>query len=134
MAHTSIVPNDQDRYYAGDALDIVFQFEDEHDGTAIDLTAMTVEFRLKEDITDADADAVLTKTGTEGGTTSGVTFTDPLNGEAVVNVATDDTATVVNDGSGSRLESVVMDWHIRVIDTDSNRVTSEIGDWEIFAS
>lgn len=134
MAHTSIVPNDQDRYDAGDSLDIIFQFTDEHDGTAIDLTGMTVEFRLKENLTDTDTNAVLTKTGTEGGTTSGVTFTDPVNGEAVVNIATDDTATVVDDGSGTRADSVIMDWHARVIDSSGNRVTAEVGDWEIFSS
>lgn len=133
MAHASITPNDSDRYYAGDSIDIPFAFTDQHDANAIDLTGMSVEFRLKHDLTDADADAVVVKTGTEGGTSSEVTFTDAVNGECTVHIDTDDTSSVVIEDS-TRFESVVMDWHVRVIDGNGNRVTSETGTWEIFAS
>lgn len=134
MAHASITPNDSDRYYAGDSIDIPFAFTDQHGDTAIDLTGMTVEFRLKHDLTDTDSDAVVVKTGTEGGTTDGVSFaSDPTTGECTVHIDTDDTSSVVIEDS-TRFESVVMDWHVRVIDGNGNRVTSEVGDWEIFAS
>jgi hypothetical protein len=135
MAHAAIVPTDDDRYYAGDAINIPFSFTDAHDGTVIDLTGMGVEFRLKENLTDADADALVEKTGTEGGTTNGVTFTDPVNGEVEININTGDTAAAVDDSStGTRVESAIWDWHVRVIDTDGAQVTSETGTWEIWAS
>lgn len=136
MAHTSIVPTDSDYYYAGDAIDIPFEFVQEDGTTPIDLTAKTVEFRIKESLTDTDANAVVTKTGTEGGVTNGVTFAaDPTTGQCTVHIDTDDTATVVDDvDTGTRVESVLMEWHARVIDTNGARITSETGSWEMFAS
>lgn len=135
MAHTSIEPTDADRYYAGDAIDIPFEFTYES-GTAIDITNATIEFRIKENLTDADADAVVTKSSnnTDANGNPEIEFTDATNGKCLVHILTDDTASVVNDGSGNRLESVVMDWHARVIDSSGSRVTSETGDWEVFAS
>lgn len=135
MAHSNITPTDEERYYAGDAIDIPFSVVDHNAETAIDLTGMDIEFRLKESLTDADVDALLVKTGTEGGTTDGVTFTDAVNGDVAININTTDTATVVDDpDTGERVESVILDWHFRVIDTNGARVTSEAGEWEIHAS
>lgn len=133
MAHTSIQPADQDRYYAGDALTIPFEFTNEHDTTAIDLTGMTVEFRIKEDLTDDDANALVVKTGTEGGTEDEVSFPDPTNGRCEVHIATDDTSDVIMEDT-VRVESAVVQWHVRVIDGSGNQVTSEVGDWEMWAS
>lgn len=135
MAHTSIEPTDADRYYAGDAIDIPIQFTDES-GSTLDITDATVEFRIKEDLTDADADAVVSKSSanTDADGNPEIEFTDAVNGEALVHILTDDTASVVNDGSGNRLESVTMEWHARLIDSAGSRVTSEVGDWEMYSS
>lgn len=135
MVHATITPTDDDRYYAGDAIDLPFSVMDHNSEVSIDLTGMSVEFRLKESLTDTDANAIVVKTGTEGGVSDGVTFTDPINGDVAININTDDTATVVDDiDTGERVESVILEWHFRVIDTNGARVTSETGEWEVFAS
>lgn len=137
MAHSTITPTDADRYYAGDAIDLPFTVQDHSAGTVIDLTGMSVEFRLKESLTDTDSNALITKTGTEGGATDGVTFTDALNGSVKININTGDTSNVVDDVDTdpvTRLESVIIEWHFRVIDTNGARVTSETGEWEVFSS
>ena len=134
MAHAAITTKTEDHYYEGDAIRIPFAFVDEHNDTAIDLTGHSVEFRLKENLTDADVDALVTKTGDEGGTGSQIDFTDPVNGKCEVVIDTGDTDGLVVDDGGTRIESKLFEWHVRVIDGNSNRVTSETGDWEIFAS
>lgn len=133
MAHTSINPADNDNYYAGDAIDIPLKFMDKNNDQPIDITAMSVEFRIKESLTDADADALVTKTGEESVDESQISFTDPANGECTVHILTGDTdAAVVEDGT--TIESKVMEWHVRVFDANDNRVTSVTGDWEMWAS
>lgn len=136
MAHAAIQPSDQDHYYSGDAIDIPFQFKEQHNDTAIDLTGMDVEFRLKENLTDPDTDAVLVKdsTQTDADGNPEIEITDAANGTAVVHILTDDTAGTTTDDSGNRIESVVMMWHVRVIDGNGRRVTSETGEWTIHAS
>ena len=135
MAHQIIVPSDEDRYYEADSIDIPFTFN-EHNGetpTPINLTGMTVEFRVKDALTDPDAEAHVTKIGTEGGVATEVTFPDATAGKAMVHIQTDDTDGVLSDGGG-RDELRTLKWHVRVIDSEGRRVTSEAGDWEIHAS
>ena len=132
MPHESIQPSEGDRYYEGDALDVPFTFLDKED-QPVDITGMTVEFRVKRNLTDSDEESYVEKTGTEGEPGDDISFTDPANGECIVSIDTDDTTNVLTENE-IRSESVIVDWHIRVIDGDGDRVTSETGTWEIFAS
>lgn len=135
MAHADIQLDDQDRYFAGDAIDIPISFSDSHDGTAIDLTGMEVAFRLKEDLTDDDANAYLTKRSdaTDDNGNPEIEITDATNGECVVHILSDETADAIVDDT-VRLSSTMLMWHIRVTNTDGARVTSETGSWEMHAS
>ena len=134
MAHTTIKPADEDRYYAGDAIDIPFEFTDEHDSESIDLTGHTVEFRVKENSTDDDEEAIVTKSGTEGESPTDLTFTSPADGEVEVHIDTDDTTEAVTGPDGNRQESTDTFWHARVIDANENRVTAVTGNWEMYSS
>lgn len=137
MAHTEIT-TDEDRYDEGDAIRIPFAVTNEHDGTTIDLTGMSAEFRLKESLTDADADALVVKTGEESVDESEIDFTAPASGECEVIIESDpaggDTDGVLTDAEGTRSASEVFEWHFRVFDGSGNRVTAETGDWVIHAS
>ena len=137
MAHAAIT-TDEDRYREGDAIRIPFKVTNEHDGTTVDLAGMSAEWRLKESLTDADADALVTKTGEQGTSESQIEFTNPSSGECEVIIKSDpmggDTDGVLTDSGGTRADSQVFEWHFRVFDTAGNRVTAETGDWLIWAS
>lgn len=134
MAHQSITPSTEDRYNAGDALDIPIHFYDANGENRVDITGATVEFRVKEQFTDSDADAVLEKVATEGGADAGttITFDDATVGKVTVHIDTNDTSGFATDDSGKAVESKVYVWHCRVIDAEGRRVTAEWGEWEMF--
>lgn len=137
MPHAAIT-TDEDRYNEGDAIRIPYKVTNEHDGTTIDLTGMSAEWRLKESLTDADADALVTKTGEQGVDESQIDFTAPGSGELEVIIESDptggDTDGILTDSGGTRAQSEIFEWHFRVFDSNGNRVTAETGDWEIWAS
>lgn len=141
MAHAQITPKDEDTYDEGDAIRIPFDVTDEHDSSTIDITGMSAEFRLKESLTDADADALVEKIGEQGVTEDQIAFTDATNGKCEVIIESDpdntgngDTDGVLTGDDGVRADSKVFEWHFRVIDSNGNRVTAETGDWTIHAS
>lgn len=142
MAHSKIVPKNEDRYYAGSYIAIPYNVTDEHDDTTIDLTGMSASWRLKESLTDLDADALVVKTGTQGGTEDEIEFTTPSSGECHVIIhsansgdsAEGDTENIVVDESGNRVESKQFEWHFRVEDADGKEVTTDTGTWDIFNS
>lgn len=118
-------------HHEGDAAEIHVTVED-GDGNIMDLTGSDVEWLLLEDDTDEDANALLTKDGTEGGTTNGVEFTDATNGAVKVIINTDETEGIVdwtNYPGGSKM----FRHRIRVTDTNGNRITGFTGDFEIVA-
>ena len=133
MPHQSIEPDGDDQYYAGDAIDIPFAFVEIDGTTEIDITGMTVEFRVKESLVDDDQAAILEKVGTDGENEDDISFTDPSGGECVVHIETGDTEELIMEGN-ERVDNVLLRWHVRITDTTGNRVTSETGDWQIFAS
>lgn len=135
MAHLSLEPADQDRYFAGDSLRILFGFKDKHNDQPIDITNSTIEFLVKDSLTDTDADALLTKSSdaTDESGNPEIEITDATNGECEVVIATGDTDPFVEDGE-LRLDSTVVEWVARVTDADGNRVTAETGDWEVWSS
>ena len=133
MAHETIQPTDEDRYYAGDAIDVPFAFTTEGTDDPEDLTGATVEFRVKFDPTDTDEEALVEKSATEGTADEDVTFTDAPGGKCEVHIETGDTAEAVSDGNVV-VDDVTMFWHVRVIDGDGNRVTAETGPWPIHNS
>lgn len=137
MPHAAIT-TDEDHYNEGDAIRIPFKVTNEHDGTVVDLSRMSAEWRLKESLTDADADALVVKSGKQGVDEDQIEFTDPASGELEVIIESDptggDTDGVLTNADGTRAESQIFDWHFRVFDTAGNRVTSETGDWLIYAS
>lgn len=134
MAHNSITPADHGDYYEGDAIHIPFVIKNKYDDATIDITGYTVNFYLKESRTDSDTNAVLTKSGTEGGTTDGVTFTSPTTGEVRVEIATGDTDGVLTDDSGVRQESKEFFVAFRAEDPNGDRVTTVEATWVINAS
>lgn len=143
MAHAKIIPKNEDHYYAGSYIAIPYNVTDEHADTAIDLTGMTATWRLKESLTDTDADALITKTGTEGGAGGEIEFdADPTTGTCKViidsansgDAATGDTEDIVVDENGNRVESKVFEWHFRVEDSNGREVTTDTGTWEIYNS
>lgn len=101
----------------------------------MDIAGATVEFRVKEEFTDTDEDAVLEKVAEEGGPDDGttITFDDAANGQVTVHIDTDDTSALVME-SNERVSSKVYVWHCRVIDGDGRRVTAEWGEWEMYAT
>lgn len=115
-------------HHAGDAHDLDVTVEDD-DGTLIDLTGADVEWLLFENELDADADAVLTKTGTEGGTTDGVTFTAPTNGELTVNIATGDTEGLVTWTDHGQTEAIY--YHRLRVTIGGDRATVFHGEFHI---
>lgn len=134
MAHTSLEPTDGNDYVAGDAIDIPVHFQDPS-GNPVEIpTDGHVEFRLKEDLTDADSDALLTKNSndTDANGNPQITINDAAAGECTVHILTDDTADVV--GTTDRQEEAVVEWHVRLIDGSGDRVTAEWGDWPMIAT
>ena len=129
MAHQSLVPDDHGPYFEGDALDIVLRVEDTNTDP-IDLTGATVEFRVKENRTDSDEEALLDKSSEEVGE---VTLTDEPGGKATIHVDTGDTDGFLTDGS-DRLDERTLYWHARVTDDEGRRVTTVDGDWTVTAS
>ena len=119
-------------YYEGDYIDIPHKVVDSAE-VAVDLTDATVTFLLKENVTDEDVDALLTKSGTESGTGDEVTFTDPTNGEATIHIETGDTDGVLTEDT-TRFESDTFYFTIRVTDSSGRRVSTAVGTWEITAS
>lgn len=142
MAHAQITPKNEDRYYAGSYIGIKFTVTDEHSDTTIDLSGFTASFRVKESLTDLDADAKVEKTGTQGGTEDEIEFTTPTSGECKVIIDSansgdgteGDTEGLVVDESGNRVESKTFRWHFRVEDGDGKEVTTETGTWEVYNS
>ena len=132
MARESITPVTEERYYAGDVLDIPFHFEDGNDDP-IDLTGTTVEFRCKRSLSQSDDETLLERTGTEGENPEGLTFVDPENGICIVHIDTDDTSHFVTRND-RRLENVTIKWHIRIIDQEGDRITSNTGDWQVYSA
>lgn len=118
-----------EQHHEGDAAELHITVEDET-GNAMDLTGSQVEWLLMENEADADADALLTKDGTEGGTTNGVEFTDPVNGQVKVIIDTGDTESLV---TWSNYPSNSREYHhrVRVTDTNSNRITGFTGTFEV---
>lgn len=137
MAHTSLEPSDGHDYVAGDAIDIPVHFE-KPDGTPEPIDADGhVEFRIKEKLTDSDTDALLTKNSndTDADGNPQITIDDATAGECTVHILTDDTAGLVDlDGDGTRDSEIIVEWHVRLIDADGNRVTAEWGDWPMIAT
>lgn len=105
-------------YHAGDALKITVTVEDS-DGNAIDISgANVIEWYLKDNATDSDADAILSKTKSGGG----ITFTsDGTDGKFDIKIDTSDT-----DG-----ESGTKHHRARLKDSDDDRSTLFHGDFTI---
>ena len=133
MAHETIEPTDEDKYYAGDDIDIPFAFTQEGTDDPEDLTGATVEFRVKFDPTDTDEEALVTKSATEGTADDDVTFTDAPGGKCDVHILEGDTADAVADGEDF-VDERTMFWHVRVIDGDGARVTAQTGNWPMHNS
>lgn len=129
MAHTSISLAEHGKYYEGDALEIPFEILDKADHP-VDLSDTDIEFLVKDARTDADADAVLTKSSTNTGEAE---ITDSSAGQAVVYIDTGDTDGVLTDDTGDQLEQDEFVWSFRVTDANGNRVTSAEGTWTIHA-
>lgn len=108
---------DVDDYHEGDALHIHVTVN-KKDGTAVDLTSASAEWLLKNQASDADADALLTK-DTAGG---GIQITDATNGKLTVYIDTGDTTGIGAGGYHHRL---------RVTDADGDRVTVFHGTFSI---
>lgn len=105
-------------YHAGDAVDIVCTVEDEN-GDIIDITNATeIEWLLKNDETDSDSEAILTKTMTD---TGGIEITDGAAGEFTVHIDTDETTG--NTGTFHH--------RARLTDADGDRSTIFTGTFEI---
>lgn len=103
-------------YHAGDARDLPVTVE-HPDGTAKDISNGTAEWLLKDAASDTDANALLTKTTTDGG----ITITDAANGKLEVSIETGDTTGM----SGTKHH------RLRVTDSDGDRVTVFHGDFVI---
>lgn len=132
MAHESIEPSAAGPYFEGDYLDIPHTVEDDNQ-EAVDLTGATAEFLLKDELTDDDADALLTKSGDEDAPNGEVTFTDATNGEVTFHIETGDTDDVLTS-DGTRIEEDTFKFVIRITDGDGRRVSTAYGDWTIHAT
>lgn len=105
-------------HHQGDALDITVTVE-KSDGTAKDISnANAIEYYIKDQLADSDANALLTKTLSGGG----VTITDATNGKLEISIETGDTSGIAV-GSKSHL--------LRVEDSDGDRVTVFTGSFTV---
>lgn len=105
-------------YHAGDAVDIVCTVQDEN-GDIIDITNATeIEWYLKNDETDADVDAILTKKLTNTGE---IEITNGTGGEFTIYIDTDDTTG----------ESGTYHHRARLTDADGDRSTIFTGTFDI---
>lgn len=117
-----------EQHHEGDHVELHITVTAE-DGTVKDLTGASAEWLLMESESDADADAVLTKSGTEGGTGE-ISFTDPVNGELMVEITTSETEGLV---TWSEFPDNAKEFHhrVRVTDADGKRVTGFTGMFEV---
>lgn len=134
MAHLSLELEDHGPYSEGDSLEILIVVLDEDGEERVDIGGSTVEFRVKEEQTDDDNDALLELEGTHGDGGSDVRFTDPANGEAVIVVEAGETDGFLDTEDGGREREAEFWFHVRVIDEDGNQVTTHRGWWEMEAS
>lgn len=138
MAHESLEPHDHGPYKEGSAFDIKAIIKDADGVERVNIGGATAEFRVKEEMTDADTDALLEKTGTHGGDESEIEFVDPQNGELIIKIETDDTRGFLyeepNDEKTERRESREFYWHIRICDETGNCWDAVDGYWMIEAS
>jgi hypothetical protein len=100
------------------------------DGTTMDLTGASASYVLKESVETPDSQAAVTKTGTQGGDESQISFPDPANGSLVIHIETGDTTGVV-DWSTETTAAVDLHHRLDVTDTDGNLVTTFTGSFEL---
>lgn len=150
-----IQPKGDLRYNEGDAWVIPFealeQWDDEYEpwedvsnATPVDLSnVQRIEFYVKGSRTDTDADALLEKTSTgdgqdDGDTNGDIEINDASNGRYHVHIQTGDTDGFLDDtddnGDQIRLDEETFYWVVRIVDSNGNRVSSEVGTWTIHAS
>lgn len=79
--------------YRGDSKQFAFQIINQLDKTAIDLSGWNIRFEAKWEYADPDGSAVITKTNP-----SGITLTDPTNGQLTVFIVPGDTTAIRGDG------------------------------------
>lgn len=150
-----IQPQGDLRYNEGDAWVIPFealeQWNDEYEpwddvsnATPINLTnVQRIEFYVKEERIDRDEDALLEKTSTGGGSDDGdvdgdIEINDAENGRYHVHIKTGDTAGFLDEtndeGRTIRKDEKTFYWVVRIVDSNGNRTSSEVGTWTIHAS
>ena len=125
-------------HYETNAREITVTIAD-GDGTPTDLTGASATFTLKASRATPASEAAVTKTGTQGGDESQISFPDPddpgteldyTDGHLVVMLETGDTDGAVDWQSAS---STTVEYHYRidVTDTEGNLVTVTTGPFEI---
>lgn len=103
-------------HHQGDALDMYVSVE-KSNGAAKDISGGSAEWLLKDNASDADTNALLTKT-TSGG---GISITDGVVGELTVHIETGDTGSLIGQKHH----------RLRVTDSDGDRVTVFTGTFTI---
>lgn len=107
----------------------------ERDGQPLDLTGASARYVLKESDETDDIDAILDKTGQQGVTETVIEFTDPINGQLVIHINTNELAGAVDWTTATRDESGIYakDFYHRldITDADGRLVTGFFGSFEV---
>lgn len=107
----------------------------EQDGQTLDLTGASAQYILKASDATDDIDAILNKTGQQGVSENAIEFTDPLNGQLVVHIGTNELSGAVDWTTATRNEAGVYAkelWHrLDVTDASGRLVTGFFGTFEV---
>ena len=107
----------------------------EQDGQTLDLTGATARYILKASDETDDIDAILDKTGQQGVSETAIEFTDPINGQLVININTNELSGAVDWSTASRNESGIyakeLYHRLDVTDTNGRLVTGFFGTFEV---
>lgn len=100
------------------------------EGTPMDLTGSSATYVLKSSVSVADTQAVLEKTGTQGGDDDAISFPDPTQGKLIVHIETGDTGGAID---WTKESSTTAELHHRLDVTDpaGNLVTAFTGSFEL---
>lgn len=134
MPHQVI--GDDDTYHLNDSRDIhLTVYQENVGGRRQNLEGAEIEWIVKEDPLDDDADALLTKTTSDGS----IEIDDARNGEAIIYLEEGDTdgflTVTKEDEDGNqkeeRQEQRTLHQRVRVTDDRGNRITVCHGEWVI---
>lgn len=136
MAYESLTPRTGGDYDEGDSFRILIDTTDRFGELPYDITGGRIDFYVKQNQTDTDAEALLHKNSVDD--PDDVVITDGPNGDAYVEINQGETSGFLNetidDPTTERLPERTFYFAVRITDAAGNRVTTIKGEWTITAS